>query len=184
VRANIKTYLQTKFSEVASVAKPKPASIVVEWSETKPAPTNTDMLVYFVPTNVSINSKFTGKLMIPMNESHWGQTNWKNGGNHPIAVTEVFAKSLDPDVLGAMAFHEVMHMKLLLPGSGEGDNNLHNHGGLAAAKVNGTTILTERNKQELAANLTRKVDQWIDGFDILLSMKARRDGGDELWDAI
>jgi hypothetical protein len=191
VPAEIQKYLQDKFDQVANAAnntnpRPNPAHTVkVQWSTTKPSPSDTDLVIYFLSTEVapSIVSKFGGKTFDPLAHSHWGFTNFKTktqGGAiiEAEAASEVYTKSHDGPVLGALAFHEAMHHKLLR------GNELHNGNGLAQGTVEGTTQLTPQNITAMAAVLTRKIKQFTDGFDKLAAAKQRRDQGDPLWNIL
>ncbi len=91
------------------------------------------------------------------------------------AASEVYCKTLDAGDLGALAFHESMHHKMLT------GHALHSQGGLASATVDKNTQLTSPNKEGMAKALTTKVTQWPDGFTKLVSRRQRRDSGDPLW---
>lgn len=184
--------LQRLFGEVISTAneairqanarKPAdkqepPHTLQVSWSPTKPSPSDTDILIYFVPIQLSIVKKFDAKATDPLLSSHWGLTAFKERSGNKIAeaASEVHAKTLDAGVLAPLAFHESMHNKLVI------DGRLHTQGGLAAGTVDEKTPLTVANKSAMAGALTNKVKQWTDGFDILMSAKHRRDANDPLW---
>jgi hypothetical protein len=191
VQADIQKKLDGYFQEVVKVAnsaKPKsPFSVSVAWSATKPAPSDTDLLIYFVPQECSVVGKFSGKDFDPSARSHWGYTYFSydtdsKGVRTSTAASEVYTKNLDAGVLAALAFHESMHHKLLLGGEpAKGAANLHTHGGLAQASIDESTAFTQQNKAEMAGALSTKITQWTAGYDKLVAAKFNRDHGDPIW---
>ena len=70
-------------------------------------------MVYFETTDISIVSLFSGKRFDPTGMSHWGYTNFKTTKDgrtgaliDATAASEVYAKMLVAETLGALAFHE------------------------------------------------------------------------------
>jgi hypothetical protein len=188
--ADIRKNLQDYFNQVAVVAnasnpRPNPLHTVTEtWSKTKPSPKDTDVLIYFVPREISIVWKFAGGARTsPDAVRHWGRTpvKWERDKNVVTnrAASEVYAKELDAGTLAALAFHEAMHHKLMQ------GNEMHGPVGdrsLAARQVDGQSQLTNANKVAMAGALTKRIQQWTDGFDLLATAKILRDQGDPLWD--
>ena len=91
----------------------------------------------------------------PVGQSHWGRTQFKTktaaGVTTAQSASELFVKQLDGNALGAVAFHECRHAKLL-----EGDG-MHKKGGLAAATVTASSALNNQNRTDMANNIARKI---------------------------
>jgi hypothetical protein len=85
-----------------------------------------------------------------------GLTTWDGSGTLSVVWVPPCTGGATPqgDILGSVAFHELMHNKLHL------DNRaLHGQGGLAAAAVGGNTPLTDANVRLLAPALSRAQSQ-------------------------
>ncbi|PVX75204.1 hypothetical protein [Paraburkholderia unamae] len=167
--------LQGYFDRVGRAMRPA-EKILVAWIPAAPTPTPLDLLVYFTPVEYSVVSRFFGKPVDPLAVSHWGYTQFQTAnGRVTVAASEVYAKSLEPDLLAKLAFHELMHNKLVT------GNGLHTRNGLAQATVGPNTDLSAENIADLAAAMHNPVPQWTGGVDLLLSARRLRDAGDPLW---
>jgi len=169
------TTLQGHFNKVALQMKP-PGRIQVGFIPAVPQPTPFDVIVYFVPIEISIVATFAGRHRDPLIDDGDGFTFIKGvGGPSPSAASEVYTKTLDPKVLSALAFHEAMHNRLML------GNAMHNRNGMAQATVDDSTAVTPQNASQMAAAFTTSVVQWPDGVMPLVHRRQRRDNGDPLW---
>jgi hypothetical protein len=175
---NILRILQGHFNRVA--ARMSPASrIQVAFIPAVPSPTPFDLLIYFVPTEISIVSQFNGGPRNPLTDDGDGFTAIKtrtvNGVTTKSAASEVYTKTLDPAVLAALAFHEGMHNRLAI------GNGMHTRTGMAQAAVGAGTQVTDENAIQMAAALGTPVTQWPDGVLPLVGRRLRRESGDPLW---
>ena len=170
--------LQGHFDKVSARLRP-PSRIVVAFIPAVPSPTPFDLLIYFVPTEVSIVSLFAGRSRNPLLDDGDGFTSIKtvtaNGVTTASAASEVYTKTLDPKILAALAFHEGMHNRLAI------GQSLHTRGGMAQATVGDATIVTDENATQMAAAFGTRVTQWPDGVSPLVNKRIRRDNGDPLW---
>ena len=144
-----------------------------------PTPTPFDLLIYFVPTELSIVSRFAGRPRNPLLDDGDGFTSIKtvtsNGVTRTSAASEVYTKTLNPEVLAALAFHEGMHNRLAI------GQALHSRSGMAHAVVDPSTTVTDENAIQMAAAFNTPVTQWPDGVVTLVNHRVRRDTGDPLW---
>jgi hypothetical protein len=129
----------------------------VYFASTTAKPVGHELLVYFMPANVSVIKNVPNMNGSP-NLSADGATAPKSG------ASEVYVKSSDPIFLAKLAFHELMHNRLKL-----GDAELHPQGGLAAASISSSTPLTTANIEAMARVISDPIAQWTEGIDILTS---------------
>jgi hypothetical protein len=186
----INSILQGYFDRVAKAAKFDRA--VVFWlPATKVDLADNELLIYFVPAMFSITAEREGKPPggVAAIGGHSGRTLIPGRGSRDnTTAAEVVVDSLDAAQLANLAFHEAMHNKLQL------GNSLHNGDGLRGSApskgdptgglVTPSTNLTPTNVVDMAAALRNRVPQWTKGIDLILSRKARRDGGDGQWDTM
>jgi hypothetical protein len=174
----INRLLQGHFDKVSARMKP-PSRIVVAFIPAVPSPTPFDLLIYFVPTEISIVSQFAGRSRNPLLDDGDGFTSIKtataNGVTTASAASEVYTKTLSAKVLAALAFHEGMHNRLAV------GQALHGKNGMAQATVDDSTIVTDENANDMAAAFRTRVTQWPDGVAPLAARRVRRDNGDPLW---
>jgi hypothetical protein len=123
------------------------------------APMGHELLVYFMPAGKSI-VKSAPNVQGPIDLSAEGNTAYGAG------ASEVYVKSNDAVLLAKLAFHELMHNRLK-----QSNQQLHPQGGLAAAKLSGSSTLNTRNIQSMAAVLRQPITQWIAGISILKNGK-------------
>jgi hypothetical protein len=116
-----------------------------------------EMLVYFMPPNLSIVKNVPNMIGSP-NLGADGTTA-PNAG-----ASEVYVKSDHPLFLAKIAFHELMHNRLRLSNA-----ELHGQGGLASASIQANTPLTPANIQSMAKVIADPITQWTEGIDILAS---------------
>jgi hypothetical protein len=170
--------LQKHFDRVSAQLRP-PARIPVAFIPAIPSPTPFDLLIYFVPTEVSIVAQFAGRSRNPLLDDGDGFTFIKTvtagGVTTASAASEVYTKTLDAKVLAALAFHEGMHNRLVL------GQALHNRGGMAQEVVSDSTTVSNENATQMAAAFGTRVTQWPDGVAPLVNKRIRRDNGDPLW---
>ena len=168
--------LQGHFDKVAARLNER---ILVAFIPAVPTPTAHDLIIYFVPGEISIVSQFAGRPRNPLTDDGDGFTSIKtstSGGVTTISVvSEVYVKTTNAKLLAALAFHEAMHNRLAL------GNGLHARDGMAQATVTPDTHVTATNASQMAAGFARSVKQWPDGVLPLVSRRIRRDGGDPLW---
>jgi len=173
--SEIITTLQGHFNNVAAQMQP-PARIQVAFIPAVPQPTPFDLIIYFVPIEISIVATFAGRRRDPLLDDGDGFTFIKGiGGPSPSAASEVYTKTLDPKLLAALAFHEGMHNRLML------GQPMHNRTGMAQATVTPSTTVTPENASQMAAAFKTRVTQWPDGVMPLVHRRQRRDSGDPLW---
>jgi hypothetical protein len=165
--------LQGHFDRVAPRLNP-PDRIRVAFIPATPAPTTSDILIYFAPSEYSFVSEFAGRKHDPLLDDGDGWTVIKPG-NPPEAASEVYTKTLDAQLLAALAFHEAMHNKLAM------GNSMHKGDGLAQATVTPSTTVSPTNAGNMAAAFRKPVKQWPDGIKSGLARRSRRDSGDPLW---
>jgi hypothetical protein len=165
--------LQGHFDRVAARLNPRDA-IRVAWIPAVPKPTNSDILIYFAPSEYSFVSEFAGRKHDPLLDDGDGWTVIKPG-NPPSAASEVYIKTLDSQLLAALAFHEAMHNKLTQ------GNAMHGGDGMAAAVVAPSTQVSATNADRMAAAFRTPVRQWPDGVQSGVNRRQRRDSGDPLW---
>lgn len=174
----INRLLQSHFDKVAARLNP-PDRIVVVFIPATPAPTPFDLLIYFVPIELSVVSVFAGRPRDPLIDDGDGFTQIKtrtaNGVTSTTAASEVYTKTLDPEILAALAFHEGMHNRLAL------GNGMHSRNGMAQAVLGPGASVSEENAVQMAAAFRTPVTQWPEGVAILLNRRQRRDSGDPLW---
>lgn len=171
--AKISNKLQTYFDAVGKAMKPAD-KISVSWAQGTPQPAPQDLLVYFTSPEFSVVERFAGK---PANMATDGWTSFNTGADKRVTevASEVYCKALDPDLLANLAFHEIMHNKLAI------GNELHRRNGLAQATVGPETKLTPQNSSDVAAAMRNAHPQWTGGIALLVTAKARRDSGVDLW---
>jgi hypothetical protein len=159
----------------AKLKPEKPHTFSVDFATAKPTPSETDLVVYFLPATLWSIVTFaeTGTKKRNLLEDHWGFT--KPGAS--VTKSEVVCKSLDGCVLGSIVLHEILHNK-----TGKDNKKLHATEGLGGKSVACATAPNDANRTDIMNTLTKKVPQWTGGWDILTSVKARRDGGDQFWD--
>ena len=129
------------------------------------SPAATELLVYFMPSGLSIIKKVPN-LTAPTLKG----IDLNSDGNTVITASfcasEVYAKSgTNAKMLARLAFHECMHNKLKLAGDA-----LHNtQDGLGKAVINDTDQPSAKNIAAMKAALGQMVTQWADGIGILLN---------------
>ncbi|WP_294537622.1 hypothetical protein [uncultured Rhodoblastus sp.] len=151
---------------------PPHTSNIVIATAAKPAPGKLDFLVYLLP--IEFHSIAGAPTKDNLLADHWGFTKLEQGG--AAAKCEIIAKLTQGDVIGSLVIHEMLHYK-----TAKGNNALHPTGGLGAATVDAASQLNDANRRDIAANLKKEITPWLDGWDICAGAKARRDGGDPLW---
>jgi hypothetical protein len=168
--------LQGHFDKVAAHMKER---ILVAFIPAVPTPTAHDLIIYFVPSEISIVSQFAGRPRNPITDDGDGftaiKTSTSGGVTTASAASEVYLNTTNAKQLAALAFHEAMHNRLAL-----GDR-LHARDGMAQATVTPDTSVTPANASQMAAGFARSVKQWPDGVLQLVNRRIRRDGGDPLW---
>jgi hypothetical protein len=125
-----------------------------------------ELLIYLLPMGATVAKH--GKLEAgtpPAN--HDGLTNPNLPGG---TASEVYLHDWTPEVIANLAFHESMHNKLHLDNAG-----LHPRGDMAAASVGPETILSDRNRNDMAAALDRHSPQWVDGIKLLVNEAMKPD---------
>src|SRR5262249_55921121 len=85
-----------------------------------------------------------------------GLTTWDSNGTLSVVWVPACSGGATPqgDILGSIAFHELMHNKLHL-----NNQQLHGRGGLAAASVGRSTALTDNNVRLLGPVLGNAISQ-------------------------
>jgi hypothetical protein len=169
----ISNTLQSYFDAVGKAMRPAD-KITVSWDQGTPAPAPQDLLVYFTSPEFSVVERFAGT---PANLGADGWTFYKTGADKRVTevASEVYCRALDPDFLAKLAFHEIMHNKLAI------GNELHKRNGLAQETVGPDTKLTPENSRDLGAAMRNAHPQWTGGIALLVTAKARRDAGSDLW---
>jgi hypothetical protein len=95
--------LQSYFDKVAARLKPAD-TIRVAFIPATPAPTATDILIYYVPPEFSIVAEFAGEQRNPTLNDNDGWTFLKSGAKEGrSAASEVYARILTPNFLAALA---------------------------------------------------------------------------------
>lgn len=170
--------LQEHFNTVALALRP-PDKVLVAFTPATPAPTTSDILIYFAPMDFSIVASFAGRKRDPGLDDSDGFTSIKTSTTGGIttksAASEVYTKTIDTKVLAALAFHEAMHNKLVI------GQEMHNGDGMARASVGPETQVSTTNAQQMAAAFRRPVTQFPGGVAVGLAARLRRDSGDPLW---
>ena len=165
--------LQGHFDKVAARLKDR---ILVAFIPAVPTPTTHDLIIYFVPPEISIVSQFAGRPRNPITDDGDGFTSIKTSASGGVtAAAEVYVNTTNGKLLAALAFHEAMHNRLAL------GNRLHARDGMAQAEVTPDTSVTPANASQMAAGFARSIKQWPDGVLPLVNRRIRRDGGDPLW---
>jgi len=158
-------------------------SFKVAFATAKPAPADTDVIVYFLPPDhwSVITFEETGRHEKALYAAHWGVTRLRSGagGAAASAKTEIFVKSANGIGLGTLVVHEMLHAK-----TGKDNDALHNHGGggMAAAEVSGESVMNAQNQLDIASTITKPVKPWLSGWDIITNAKRQRDSKDPLAD--
>jgi hypothetical protein len=127
----------------------------VYFAGTTVKPVRHELLVYFMPANVSVIKNVPNMSGSPNLSAH-GATAPRSG------ASEVYVKSSDPIFLAKLAFHELMHNRLKL-----GDAELHSQWGLASGNISSNTPLTVANIEAMAGVIKDPIAQWTEGIDIL-----------------
>lgn len=120
-------------------------------------PMGWELLVYFSPANVSIIKNVPGAPSLDLTI----------GGNtiSTAGASEVYMKTNDPVMLARLAFHELMHNRLKMGGTGPHDG-LHSLGGLASWIIDVNTEYTDSNKWAMNKVIKKPIKQWTDGLRI------------------
>jgi hypothetical protein len=129
--------------------------VQVTWTMT-PTPTDSELLLYFLPTGATIAAARVLKQGSPP-PNHDGLTSFKDG----TTASEAYFTNSDPQVLANLFFHEFMHNKLNL------DNKMHSKDGLGGTPVGPNTPLSQTNINDMAAALDKQQPQWLGGVPIL-----------------
>jgi hypothetical protein len=149
---------------------PHSSSVVI--STTKPSPGKLDYIVYLLPVEFrSIAGSPTRDNLLA---EHWGFTTI-DAAPAP-RKSEIIAKLTMGGVIGSLVIHELLHYK-----TGKGNKALHQTGGLGAATVDASSQMNDANRLDIASTLTTEVVPWLDGWDICVNAKTRRDQGDMFW---
>jgi len=127
----------------------------VYFSPSEAKPVAHELLVYFMPSGVSV-VKHVPNTTRPPDMSADGNTAYGSG------ASEVYVKTTDAALLAKLAFHELMHNRLR-----QDNNQLHPQGGLAAASITPSSQLNDRNIRSMAAVLRNPIAQWTQGIGIL-----------------
>jgi hypothetical protein len=196
MRTDMKAKIESLYQDCLVVAnsrlpagQPRHSAKVVFVPTGKPAPKKTDLVIYLLPPMcTSIIGSKQGKQKDPIGQSHWGRTEFEKKTNNRTgqlvgasSVSELFIKGMKGRDLGAVAFHEFLHAKLLLGTDAQGRDLLHQRGGLASASVDDSTQLNAQNKNDIPDTLAREVEQWPDGVGFLEMAKVRRQAKSDSW---
>jgi hypothetical protein len=176
--------LKAWFDPIARGANFSDAQIL--WAPAIVPLSNDQLLVHFVPQELSIVSQLSGSRIDPQARGHWGVTAWATpqGASEQATASEVYVKDLNAEILSKLVFHECMHNKLHL------DNQALHPGnpprvdpalGLASAILDSSTNLVPANTTAMAGALRTPRKQWTDAVPRLLQHRARRDIGDPVW---
>ena len=153
--APMRRRLQEHFDKVVKAQKTiKTASVV--YSSRAPKLGDYDLLVYFVDSpDDSVIKKLGGR---PKS----GVTGWTNW-NHSAGASEVYigAAQDDPEGIGNLAFHELMHNKSRLD-----DKVMHNMKELSMGRgyITADTPLNKADIALMVKHLTTKRSQWTEGY--------------------
>ena len=119
--------LQGHFDKVAARMNER---ILVAFIPAVPTPTSHDLIIYFVPSEISIVSQFAGRPRNPITDDGDGFTSIKRSASGAVsAASEVYVNTTNGKLLAALAFHEAMHNRLAL------GNGMHARDGMAQATV-------------------------------------------------
>ena len=164
-----------KFANARIKPPATPHTVTVQFATAKPSPSDTDLVVYFLPATFwsIITFAETGTKKQNLLADHWGFTTTGSTGSK----SEVVCKSADGCVLGSLVVHEILHAK-----TGKDNKTLHATLGLGSEVVECATLPNNANRTDIMNTIAKKVPQWTDGWDILTRAKAQRDAGDPFWD--
>jgi hypothetical protein len=158
---NIQSNLASLFFSICGSCSPGFETAWVYFTPDRAAPVNWELLVYFMPPGLSIVQQLPG-LTRTLDLTANGNTAFVG----TQVASEVYVTSSDPVFLAKLAFHELMHNRLL-----QGDAMHNSQDGLGAAFINASTPITPTNQLTMAAVLPNPSQQWVGGISILNSGK-------------
>jgi hypothetical protein len=179
------TKLQTLFDPIAARVSAAGGIKVISPPTTVISPKDNELVVYLLPEGITVVDQLPREKdapwqarTSPLLTHHWGSTRFNSNG----AVSEVYVKFKDADMISKLAFHECMHNKLRRGNDLHGPQNII-CGGLHCASIGPESVLLEANIAAMTGALLTNAKQWAGALQVLSTARALRDGGDQLlWD--
>jgi hypothetical protein len=179
--------LQDFFDKVSARVPAAGGIRVVAPPVTSISPKDNELVVYVLPEGITIADKLPKETNAPFEPRtsplithHWGLTRFNSNG----AISEVYVRFNDADMIAKLAFHECMHNKLRLssaqlhlPAFPNCDN------GLQCERLNPSSTLTNGNIAAMAGALLNKAPQWTGVYPFLVTARAQKAAGDSMWDS-
>ena len=150
--AAIQSELASLFKTVVAATKTFDGNTVV-FTPGAANPTAHELLVYFMPSDKSVVKNVPNTPAVDLTDD--GNTAFQAG------ASEVYVKSDNSALLARLAFHELMHNRLMI------GNAMHDQGGMAAKTIGASTALSPANIKAMAAVLDKAITQWTQGIAIL-----------------